>query len=1070
MSRVRGSSFHLVFAFFAIVLFTTIAPSAFGQLTGDLQVNVSDATSAGVPNAAVTVRSLDTGATRTGTTGVVGEVSINQLAVGRYEVTVSHDGFATTMVQGAVVGGTSNTVSVTLNVAAAAQEVEVTGAAEIINTVNAQLQQTTERASIANLPTVIGGVLQLATASPGVLPVTPNNPFLGLGSYNSNGGRGRANNITVDGATTTDVSTTGGAALGTVPLDAIKEVNLITNQFNAEFGRNASSQFQILTQSGSNGFHGELFEFFRNSYLNTRDYFDRTGSAVPNINNDWGAMAGGKIRANRLFYFGSYEQQTIRGLGGTRIATVPTPAQVASAAPIAQAIITQYNVPTSPSGTVTQVAPNSTDFLAYSGRIDWIVTKKDNFFGRFGESASHANSTGNTFIDSNLAQNGASSFNRSWTGTLNETHTFSPTTVNNFMAAYGRSAPVFTPFFDNTGKPEIIFNDGTANFGTWSGLPQGRIQNTFQYQDIVTHVHGRHTIKAGIELDRVQANSVFDSNVNGSLTFLTLAQFLQGNAFQYSQDFGNSRRGNRLWNTFFFAQDDWHVTRTLTLNIGFREEVAGGVSEINGILSNLDISKTTTPIGGAGTGPFGAFYTGGTFFKTNWNPGPRFGFAWSPHNGKTVIRGGYGISYDFIYLNPITNGRFLPPYMYTFSLPQGQVGVPPNSLASIFAGTSQFQQQSAAVVGTFGTTIKNFGNVTYIDPKLNNPQVQQYTLTVERQVAKWLFRGGYSGSKGTYLQRTQLLNVITPGLYTIPTTLAQQQQEQAAGVFSAVYNGSNTSSTTPSNRIDPRFNRLSVVGSSANSSYNSLQVYAERRFAGWYGMSVAYTWSKSIDDASDALGVLANDTPNQQNPFNNRDNRAVSQFNVPNRIAITHDFLSSFGGISNSITRYLVNGWEFSGIFQAQTGLPINLFAGTVAGVPDGLLIGYNAATYPQRPDQVGPINLPFAPNPGGGSANPNLITNSGLAQPLIGHFGTLGRNVIRANPLINADMTVGRIFKLRENLNLKLQAQIYNVFNNTTFSFGSSVNNLSSPSTFGYYSGTDTNTRRIALTARLNW
>src|SRR5215472_6415181 len=120
MSRVRGSSFHLGFAFFAIVLFTTIAPSAFGQLTGDLQVNVSDATSAGVPNAAVTVRSLDTGATRTGTTGVVGEVSINQLAVGRYEVTVSHDGFATTMVQGAVVGGTSNTVSVTLNVAAAA--------------------------------------------------------------------------------------------------------------------------------------------------------------------------------------------------------------------------------------------------------------------------------------------------------------------------------------------------------------------------------------------------------------------------------------------------------------------------------------------------------------------------------------------------------------------------------------------------------------------------------------------------------------------------------------------------------------------------------------------------------------------------------------------------------------------------------------------------------------------------------------------------------------------------------------------------------------------------------------
>ncbi|MBV8842312.1 MAG: TonB-dependent receptor [Bryobacterales bacterium] len=1066
---MRASYFQRV-ALSSLVVLMAVAPAAFAQLTGDLQVNVSDISNAGIPNASIMVKNLDTGATRTANTDVIGEVSVNQLAVGNYEITVAHEGFATTKVQGTVVGGTSNTVSVTVNVATAAQEIVVTARAEIINTVNGQLQQTTERSSIADLPTVTSGVLQLATTSPGVAPVTPNNPFLGLGSYNSNGGRGRSNNITIDGATATDISTTGGAGLGTVPLDAIREVNFITNQFNAEFGRNASSQFQILTLSGSNDFHGELFEFFRNSFLNTRDYFDRTGFAVPNINNDWGAMAGGKIRANKLFYFGSYEENTIRGLGGTRIATVPTPAQVAGAVPFAQQIIKDYNVPTSPTGTVTQVAPNTTDFLGWSGRVDWIVTKNDNFFGRFGESANHANSTGNTFIDSNLVLNGASSFNRSWTGTLNETHTFSPNTVNNFMAAYGRSAPVFTPFVNNSGKPEIIFNDGTANFGTWSGLPQGRIQNTFQYQDIVTHVRGRHTIKLGIEVDRVQANSFFDSNVNGSLTFLTLAQFLQGNAFQYSQDFGNSRRGNRLWNTFFFVQDDWHVTRTFTLNVGFREEVAGAVSEINGILSNLDITKTTTPMGGAGTGPLGAFYTGGSYFKTNWNPGPRFGFAWNPRSGKTVIRGGYGISYDFIFLNPITNGRFLPPYMYTFSLPQGQVGVAPNTLDAIYAGTSPFQQQSSSVVGTFGTTIKNFGNVTYIDPNLKNPQVQQYTLTVERQIFSWLFRVGYSGSKGTYLQRTQLQNIITPGLYTIPQSLAQQQQEQAAGVFTAVYNASNPSSTTPSNRIDPRFNRVSVVNSTANSSYNSLQIYAERRFADWYGMTVAYTWSKSIDDASDALGVLANDTPNQQDPFNNRNNRAVSQFDIPQRIAITHDFLSNFKGISNPVARYVVNGWEFSGIFQAQTGVPVNLFAGTVAGVPDGLLIGFNAATYPQRPNQVGPINIPFQPNPGAGSANPNLIPNSGLAQPLIGHLGTLGRNVLRINPLIDADMTFGRVFKLRERLNLRLQAQVYNVFNNTTFSFGSSVNNLSSPSTFGYYSGTDTNTRRIALTGRLNW
>jgi len=550
----RGNPLHSSLLFVTTLLLTA-APAAFAQLTGDLQVNVADATNAAVPNAAVTVKNLETGATRTAATGAFGSISISQLSVGDYEITIGHEGFVTAKTSASVAGGTSSTIAVVLNIATATQQVEVSERAEVINTVNAQLQQTTVRSSIANLPVVVGGALVLATASPGVAPVTPNNPFLGLGSYNSNGGRGRANNITVDGATATDVSTTGGAALGTVPLDAIKEVNLITNQFNAEFGRNASSQFQITTIGGSNQFHGELFEFARNSFFNTRDYFDRTGSAVPNVNNDWGAMAGGKIRTNKLFYFGSYEQQKIRGLGGTRVATVPTPAQVSSAAPIAQQIISQYNVPTSPTGTITQVAPNTTDFLAYSTRIDWMVTKSDTFFGRVGESAQHANSTGNTFIDSNLVQNGASTFNRAWTGTLNETHTFSPTTVNNFMAAYGRSAPVFTPFVSNSGKPEILFNDGTSNFGTWSGLPQGRIQNTFQYQDIITHVHGRHTIKAGFELDRVQANSFFDSNVNGSLTFLTLAQFLQGIPFQYSQRFGNSVRGFRVWNEFFFAQD-----------------------------------------------------------------------------------------------------------------------------------------------------------------------------------------------------------------------------------------------------------------------------------------------------------------------------------------------------------------------------------------------------------------------------------------------------------------------------------------------------------------------------------
>jgi hypothetical protein len=1043
------------------------AISLFAQITGDLQVRVADATDAVVPNATIMVRSLETGATRTVNSDATGSARINQLAVGAYEVQVSLSGFTTVTTTTQVASGDIKTVPVTLNVAAANQQVEVQEETASLNTVNSQLQQTTDNRAITDLPLNNTGILGLAATSPGVIPVTPNNPFLGLGSYNSNGGRGRANNITLDNAYSTDVSTTGGAGLGTVPLDAIKEFNLITNQFTAEFGRNSSSQLQLLTKNGTNDFHGELFEFLGNGFFNTRDYFDRTGKSTPNVSNDWGAFAGGAILKNKLFYFGSYEQTTVRGLGGTRIATVPTPAQVAGASPIAQQIISSYNVPLSPTGTVSQVAPNATDTLAYSGRVDWNITQRDFFHARFGEQSSNVNSAGLTFINSNLIQNGASSANRPWNGTLTETHTFSPNTVNTFLASYGRGAPVFTPFVNNSGRPEIFFQDGTSDFGTDTILPQGRIQNTFQYQDAVTHVMGKHTFKVGGEFDRIQANSFFDSNINGSLTFLTLADFLQGVPFAYSQGFGNTVRGNRVSNAFFYAQDDWRITSTLTLNIGYREEIAFGVSEVNNILSNLNTSLKTSLLGGAGTGPLGAFYTGGSYFKDNYNPGPRFGFAWNPRHGKTVIRGGYGIAYDFIYLNPITNGRFLPPFYYSLNLPQGQVGVGANSIANILAATSPFQTQGSATVGTFGTTIRNFGAVTYIDPNLQNPQTQQYSLTVERELIKnWVLRVGYSGSKSTYLQRTQPLNFLAPGQFTPPTTLAQQQAQQAAGVYTALNSGLSGTVSTQSNRIDPRFNGVSVVGSSANSNYNSLQVYLDRRFSSWYLFTAAYTYSKSIDDVSDALNVLATDVSSQQNPLNNRNNRAVSAFDVPQRFVLTNVFVSNWKGIANRWVRAAANGWELAGIFQAQSGLPQDLFAGTVAGIADGTLLGGNGS---QRPDLVGQLNIPFQPNPGGGANNPNLITNSGLAQPLIGHFGTLGRNVVRLNPLIQSDMTLGRQFTLKpERLKLKLQAQFFNLFNNTTFS--SVGTSLSSPSTFGYYNGTDTNSRRIALTGRLTW
>jgi hypothetical protein len=1053
-----------------LLLSRTVAPA---QITGDLRVNVSDVSGAAISGASVSVRSAETGAQRTFATDTNGEARATQLSTGRYQVEASQAGFAKAVAFVQVSSGTVAALPIVLQVASAQDQVTVLGELTPVNSVNAQIQTTIQNADIQNLPITSAGVLALATTAPGVTPVTANNPFLGLGSYNSNGGRGRGNNITIDSATATDVSVTGSAGLATIPLDAIKEVNLITNQFSAEYGRNANSQFQIITSGGSNQFHGETYLYSKNAALNSRDYFDRTGRATPIRDNRWGAFAGGAIIKDKLFYFGSYDQQTIRGSGGTRIARTLTPTQAATAAPEAKQLLGQYQVPATPSGTVSVSAPNSTDQLSYSGKLEANLTPRDTLFVRMGENSAAQQATSLTFITSNLAGNGASSVVRPWTATISETHIFSPRTINNFLVSFGRSDPRFVPLASMLG-PEIVFGDGTSGFGPWSGLPQGRVQNTFQYLDSVTRTVGAHTLKFGFELNRIQANSSFDSNVRGTLTYLTLNDFLNDNPFQYSQRFGNSVRGYRVWNEFMYAQDDYRATRNLTLNLGFRLEIAHGPTEVNNLLSNMDPTLTTTPLGGAGTGPMGAFYTGGSFFGRNYNPGPRVGFAWTPRGGKTVIRGGYGMAYDFVYLNPITNGRFLPPLMYSFTLPQsGFTGT--NTLPNLLAGTSDFQKTGAATVGTFGTTIKNFGSVSYIDPNLRNPQVQQFSLTIERQFAgSWTGQLSYSGSKGNYLQRTASRNFITPGLFTPPTTLAEQATAQATGVYSSLNSGLSGSVSARSNRTDGRFNAVSALDSSANSNYHSLQVHVSKRFSGWYGFAAAYTWSKSIDDVSDALGVLAFDSAQQQNPFNNRDSRAVSSFDTPHRVVITHEFISNARGVHNKFVSQLLDKWTFGGIFQAQSGFPVNLRAGTVAGLTDGLLLGVatdkNAGV--QRPNLTGPLNLQFSPDPGGGAANPNKVIGSGLTQPLVAQFGALGRNAIRINPFIQADMAFGRTFVLRENLRFQIQAQMTNVFNNTNFNVGSTAGplTLSAPSTFGYYQGTETDSRRILLVGRILW
>ena len=1071
---------------FAIFLAVVFCVNVSGQITGTLRGTVSDPTGGGVPKATVTLTSLETKAVRTQAVNAAGEFAFELLSIGNYEVKAEAPGFSSSIAQAPVRTGEVSSVALRLEVGNVTQVIEVKDAVAKIDTDNSQLQEAIVGQAIQEIP--VGRNPNLfALTSPGVTPVTQNNPFLGSGSFNSNGGRGRGNNIMVDGITATDVSVTGtGGALGPLNFSSIKEVKIITNNFSAEYGRNASSQVLYITKSGTNELHGELFEYLQNDKLNARGFFDRTGSPSIIRQNDYGFEVGGPVFIpklldwrNKVFWHVDYEGFKQRGVGQPVIANVPTPAQLASITdPTSLALAKQYQIPTSPTGTLSEFAPNTTDTYQIGERVDWVIGSRDSLWGRYSVYDSVANSTGNTFINSNLPFFGASSTNHPREASLSETHIFGAKAVNEFRFGFGQSKPAFPIQTPYPLGPSLAFADGSiTGFGVYNGLPQGREQRTFQYTDNFSLALGTHNLKAGFEWYHLEADSFFDSNVRSTLTFANFAAFAAGTPTSITQNFGNSVRQNRVENIYGFLQDDWKVRRNLTLNIGVRLEHAGGPTELTGKISNLNLNNNM-PYGAAGAGSLGLLEAGKPSFQGTYNWAPRFGFAWQPMGDqKTVVRGGYGIAYDFVFLNPITNQRFLPPFIYSGSLSGVTSFTGGNSYANFVAGTATLQQQLLASVGTLSTTLKNFGAISpAIAQNLLPAQSQQWSLGVEREVMNNLvLKVSYVATKGTHLTRSRPINLNL----NIPAPATSFADEQARLTqFTSGFAGLSGSPTLYSNRQDPRYNAVNYTESSANSIYNSMQVELQKRLSKHYFATLAYTYAHSIDDNSDVLGVLVNDTPAQQNPFDNRNNRASSQFDVRHSVSITHTVeLPFFQNSKSALIRTVLSGWAFAGISTFRTGFPVNIFGGTTLGGLTDVNAALGTGNAVTRPNVAGPI-ANFSPVPAGGAGAPSgtSVVNGvaistyaqslGLSQPFLGNFGSLGRNVLRLNGQSNFDWNIYKNFKVTEKVSLQLRGEFYNIFN--LHSFLSLASSNISSSVFGQYNQVSQNARTGQVAARI--
>ncbi|MDP2997355.1 MAG: carboxypeptidase regulatory-like domain-containing protein [Bryobacterales bacterium] len=1044
------------------VVVCLLAPALPAQTTGDLKGIITDPSGAAIPSAQLSLTNRDTAETRVVASDGEGRYMFALLKIGDYTVTVRADGFRQTTAAVSVRSAEVASLNLKLEVGQVTEQVVVTDAANPLDTQSAQVQEAFEIKEVQEIP-VNRNPNALATTLPGIVPAPGG---FNSGSFVANGNRVRANNITIDNITATDISTAGTGSSNNSPLNfsSIREVKVITNAFSAEFGRNSGAQVQYITKSGGNQFHGETYEYLQNDIFNARDWFDRGGQPSVTRVNDFGGVLGGPVVRNRTHFFGSASRYYSRGSGAARVAQVPTAAMLARVTdPTSKKVLEMYALPAATTvaeafGTVQQNASNKVDLYQYSARLDHQISSRDSIYGRYGFSTNQSRSSNNTFIQTNLANFGLGSNNSVYSVNVNETHIFSATVVNEFRAGFGRTSPIF--FVDSTAPlgSRIAFSNAQVDrFGSYEGGPQGRVQNTFQYSDTLTWNRGAHAVKFGGDFFRYQLNSFFDSQSRGVYTFLNWDDFAAGRPNNFVQAFGSTGRGGRTWLQSLFAQDDYRITPRLTLNLGVRLELYGPVKEVNQLSSNLDFNCRQS-MGLAGTGPYGCLVTGRDSIGLNRYLQPRVGVAWNPGQGKTVFRAGYGLVADFNFMNPVTNQRFLPPIVITQTITGMANFTGGNSWANLIAGSAPIQQEGLGLTGKLRTDVLNYGDVNpTIDPGLKNPQVHQWNVGVERQLPDGMvLKVSYAGTKGNFLQRHRQVNLNAQRSRAAANLADESARTQE---FVASYNSMTGATQRSSTRQDPRFNAVNYYDNSANSNYHAMEALLTRPFRGGYSLQAAYTWAKSIDDVSDGISAIPNDSAAVLDPTNFRNNRAISGFDIPHRVVVMHVWEPPWGSrLANPVLRRMAAGWGFSGITSWRSGFPLSFDAGARLGLANISAITTDGIS---RPNASGPVR--FIPLPAGSAEAPQGLNGDpvaarriatyaesiGLSQPLLGNFGGIGRNTHRANGQADFDWNVFKSTRINERILVQVRCEIYNVFNHHAFR---DVNrNISNPG-FGQY------------------
>ena len=1010
---------------FSFLLVLMLGMPAFSQSTATLQGTVTDTSNAAVPNAKIVVHNAATGVERATQTDQSGAYLVPGLLPGVYTVTVSADGFQTFVIRDLKLDvATTVSENAQLKVGGVTQEVVVSGGAPLVNTSTPTVGQVINQTTVQQIPLNGRHFVDLGLLVPGTV-TPPQNGFLtaplrGQGSFaiNTAGQREDTTNWMINGINLSDEVQN--QITFQPSITTVSEFKIDNSTFPAEYGRNSGAIVNIATRSGTNDFHGELFEFLRNNYFDARNFFNpvRSLKGVPNpqspfIRNDFGVDGGGPIVKNKAFFFLSYEgnrqrqaislsSHTFSQADQAQIAATGDAAvqKVAALLPAANDVGTGNPAdPTTFNGFLGgTVAPVNID--QGSGDLSFVINQNDHLHGYINIQQDRRQEP--VLQGNSLPNWGDTRASRRQIMTIQEDHIFGPSMTNEARLGYNRIHITFAPnrvlnpadfsIDDGVSVPLAIPQISISNFfniGGPSGFPQGRGDTTVGFSDTMRYLRGSHSFAFGGEVRRFYNDNFAETP--GTFNFTSVANFISDNANSFSTNLGNG--ASKLLEPAFglFVQDSYKLRPNLTLELGLRYDDNMTISEAENRFVTFDPVAVSL------------VQTDSPYNANDKNFQPRVGFAWDPWgDGKTAVRGGYAILTDQPVSGIVTGLTVNPPF--------GD----PRTIAGSVSMTSALT--SAAAAGLAPNTI--FHN-------FHNPYVQSWSLTVQHQLGESMgLQIGYIGSKGTHLRLPRNLNQAAIG-----------QQVEGANKLAPTRPFASLSATSP---IDPgaTLGNIIEVDSSGNSNYNALWVTANKRFSQGLQFSASYTFSRSFDYNS----LNGNTVEDSTNP---RLNYGPSDFDARHRFVINAVYDLPFKG------NRLVSGWELAGISQAQSGNPLTI--GYIDATPLGLST--------LRPDASGPIHTEDVAFGGGQYgiqwiANPGVLSAPRVLGPatspcnstcFIYHFGNLGRNTVIGPTFVNTDFSIIKRTKITERVNSEFRAEFFDIFNHPNFgnpnlSFGGSA------------------------------